>query len=363
MRLAIISGTRPERIKLASLLAWFRARGTFGVLDVHTGQHTQLVDGLGGPDVDLGLQTTGDRWDDMDYFQQHIAAWLDQAKADVVLVQGDTLSAWAGAMAAAQLGVPVIHLEAGVRSHDEANPNPEEGYRVDIGMVAGLHLCPTAIQAQNLSDESVGGTIVVVGNTVVDGMDGIQRMVPGHGLITLHRHELLESDRFPLTARAMAELSWQVDYPILWPMHPNPVIRRVFREATLDDHRLILLPPVHRDSFLGLLASARWVITDSGGVQEEAAVLGIRGIIARQVTDRPETVQAGSSWLLGKNEPALLRHLAIASTREMPPIPYRGYHHPEGETVAEVAGSVIEQWLRDEEILTSPSAPDGTCSA
>ena len=231
-------------------------------------------------------------------------------KPDVVLVQGDTFSTLAGAMMARYHGLPVVHLEAGLRTYDIAHPFPEELHRQTLGRVASLHLAPTEKARNNLINEGVSGTdIVVTGNTVVDALMMMQSRMKApaclndfqgsaYGLVTLHRREhagVLARN----IAEGLLEARRREKLPLVIVRHPNEEVSRPFCAMFEGLEGVRVIPPVSYPEMLWLVRNARIVVTDSGGLQEESSAMGVPVGIVRYVTDRSEAVDAGCARLLG----------------------------------------------------------------
>ena len=267
-----IIGTRPEAIKLAPLI--LELPGTV----VLTGQHpTMARDALAsfGITADIDLEGSG-----------------DIPCEGTVIAQGDTRSVLDAATAAYVAGVPFAHVEAGLRSHDLARPWPEEGYRRMVGQIASYHFAPTPTAAANLAAESVPGSVHVTGNTVIDALRICDPLPAPDGpdvLVTMHRREAL-GDAMHAVLSAVAGTRRRVAVM----SHPNPAVR-----AIVEQHFPDAIAPLPYREFLSLLASARVVLTDSGGLQEECAYLGIPALVCREVTERPEGVESGCARVIG----------------------------------------------------------------
>lgn len=324
-RVAVVLGTRPEAIKLAPVIVQLRRRPDMEVFVIHTGQHRDLVDPVLKlfeitPDVHVDLMLPGQELPSLaGRALGLIAAILREASPDFVLVQGDTSSAMAGALAAFYCRIPVGHVEAGLRSFDKYLPFPEEINRRIISVVSDVHFAPTPRARDNLSREAIDpGSVTVTGNTIVDALNSVteSRHFAEVGLpvrplaarlllVTLHRRESWGSavDRMAATMREALER--HPDVWLLFPMHPNPVVRAdVFRH--LSGHpRAALVEPLDYLTFIRALTSSCAVATDSGGVQEEASVLGKPVLILRDVTERPEAIEGGNGLLVGTSPEAI----------------------------------------------------------
>ena len=303
--ISVVWGTRPEVRKLRTLIAGLRGQGV-PVQLVSTDQHPDLTadlrtDPVFAGTVHLGLPNVGGL-DPEDYGRLLAEALEAVLTGDLVVVQGDTASAWAGAKAAQRLGLPLYHVEAGVRTGDRANPWPEEGFRIEIDRWADAGCCATLGNQQALGGEGKDITrFPVLGNPGIDALLADQSPVSSpwpHVLVTLHRRESF-GPRLDATIRALAD--WATQHPatpLYWPVHPNPAVRDALTRAGTLPPSLVLLPPLPARPFLQLLAHALVIVTDSGGVQEEAAALGVPCLVSRQVTDRPESVAEGLALLV-----------------------------------------------------------------
>ncbi|WP_217429582.1 non-hydrolyzing UDP-N-acetylglucosamine 2-epimerase [Sphingomonas bacterium] len=307
IRIVAIGGTRPEAIKLAPLIRAMRGRPDVEFLQVATGQHPVLFHqalrefGIDA-DIDLALPH-----DDAGRFsveaEQRVAALLTALRPDLVLIQGDTNSAWAAARAAHRLGLPVGHVEAGLRSGDPAMPWPEERNRREIDGLSTLLFAPSAEAAANLAGHS--GRVTVTGNTVIDALNMIKPSAPSQVrdagrkliLVTAHRRETIPE--LPNVCRALLRLAERNDVELHFPLHPNPAVTREVTVRLGGQPRIILEPPLPYAALIALLCRATIVLTDSGGLQEEAPALGIPALIMRTITERPEVVASGNVRLVG----------------------------------------------------------------
>lgn len=316
-----VFGTRPEAIKLAPVIKALRLRD-IPVRTCATAQHRELLDrALGAelsPDIDLDLMRPGQS---LAALTARMIAALDRVFAaerpERIIVQGDTATALVAAQAAYFQGIPIAHVEAGLRTGDLGAPHPEEGNRRMIGAIADMHFAPTAGAAQALRKEGIPAALIhVTGNTVVDalydvrsrlGRDpelaGAARQVIDQSagkrliLVTCHRRESFAAAAE--IAAAIRALARRPDVLIALPLHPNPAIRRPLETALRDRPNVLLLEPLGFAPFVSLLFAAHFVLTDSGGVQEEAPVLGTPVLVMRDLTERPEGVAAGTARLVG----------------------------------------------------------------
>lgn len=333
MRLLVALGTRPEAIKLAPVVLALRARGA-AVRVVTTGQQGAMAaDALAafGIVADVALDAPAARGlsESVAAMLRGVAGVIEAARPDAVVVQGDTASCFAAAFAAFHARVPVAHVEAGLRSRNAENPFPEEGYRVAVDGISRWLFAPTGAAAANLSAEaSRGARVLVTGNTGVDALLAMRARVagdacpvavpPGARLVvaTLHRREAFGTVMEGL-AQALAAIASRPDVVLALPLHSNPAAAGPLR-ARLDGlPRVVLLDALPYPRMVRLLAEAALLLTDSGGLQEEAPTLGLPVLVLREVTERPEAVTEGAALLAG-TDPARIVALAAALLEDEP---------------------------------------------
>ncbi|WP_309105142.1 non-hydrolyzing UDP-N-acetylglucosamine 2-epimerase [Microbacterium sp.] len=316
-----IYGTRPEAIKVATVIEALERDERFESIAVVTGQHREMLDQVNimfgiTPKHDLDLMKPGQA---LNGIVSRAIAGIDELivveQPDVVIVQGDTSTAMAAAIAAFNRQVTVVHLEAGLRTGDIDSPFPEEANRKLISQVAKLHLAPTRGSRDNLFHESVEpSTIVVTGNTVIDALleAATWDTVPGDPavaaalesgrpivLATTHRRENL-GDSMDAIGRALAKIAKKhKDHIVILPVHRNPIVREAVLPHLEGKDNIIVTEPLPYAEFTKVMAAARIVLTDSGGVQEEAPSLGKPVLVMRENTERPEAVDAGTVRLVG----------------------------------------------------------------
>ncbi|ACQ79456.1 UDP-N-acetylglucosamine 2-epimerase [Beutenbergia cavernae DSM 12333] len=328
LHLVPIYGTRPEAIKVAPIVAAAARHPAIVCSPVVTGQHREIVDQVNElfgmrPVTDLdvfthgvGLETTTAR------VLERVTPVLRRLAPDVVLVQGDTTSAFAAALAAFYLSIPVVHLEAGLRTSSLASPFPEEGNRRLLTQIASLHLAPTAGNRANLLRSGIPeDDIVVTGNTVIDALVGtvaarvpladphlapIEDLTGPLILVTAHRRESW-GEPMRRSARAVATVARRrPDALVVLPMHPNPTVRAVLEPELAGIPNVVLTEPLGYSDLANVLARSTLVVTDSGGLQEEAPALGKPVLVLRENTERPEAVAAGTARLVGTDEAGIV---------------------------------------------------------
>jgi UDP-N-acetylglucosamine 2-epimerase (non-hydrolysing) len=328
IRILIILGTRPEAIKLCPLVLALRAQPS--LFDMHvcsTGQHRELLEPVWNafgvkPDSTLDTMVAGQS---LAQSTARILASLppvfESFRPDLAVVQGDTTTTLCGALAAFYQGVPVAHVEAGLRSGDLAAPFPEEMNRSVVGRIATLHFASTVRAAENLRAEGVPPErIYVTGNTGIDALRTISGALergdltppiafpsPRHKrvVVTMHRREAHEAG-LPAVCELLNHLVDELDVEIVFPIHPNPAVQEAVAARLRPHDRIHLCTPLDYVSFVALLASAHLVITDSGGIQEEAPYLGVPAVVVRETTERAEGVEAGFCRLVGFDTQAML---------------------------------------------------------
>jgi UDP-N-acetylglucosamine 2-epimerase (non-hydrolysing) len=269
-------GTRPEFLKIKPLIK--EMSGVIDFVTLFTGQHESKDMVMGGADYKLHIKEGGNR---LDSIVSSIMNNIYFDKIDYVMVQGDTATAFAIALSAFHRKVPVIHLEAGMRTYDIDNPYPEEFYRQCISKIASIHFTPTEYEKDFLLSEKCNGHIHVVGNTVLDNLVDISPIDTPTVLITMHRRE--NHFNMPKWFGEIEKLAKEnMDMEFIFPMHPSPDVqknRNIFKNVTVKN-------PLEYDDMIGLISSSRIIITDSGGIQEEASFFKKKTIVCRKITER-----------------------------------------------------------------------------
>lgn len=310
----IVFGTRPEAVKMAPVIRELQKfPDRVRVLTVVTAQHREMLDQVMAvfgitPDVDLNIMAPGQT---LAQITTRAVSGLDEVlareKPDMVLVQGDTTTVLAAALAAFYHKVAVGHVEAGLRTHDMYDPFPEEMMRRLTGQIATLHFAPTTQSRDNLLASGVPeDRIFVTGNTVIDALLSVAANTPEQTasgrrtiLLTAHRRENL-GEPMRHIFQAMADLLDRFpDVELVYPMHKNPKVREIAREVLGGRDRVTLTEPPDYAPFVAMMKAATLIVTDSGGVQEEAPSLGKPVLVVRRTTERPEGVDAGTVKLVG----------------------------------------------------------------
>ncbi len=324
-RILIISGTRPEIIKLAPVYHALRSAGWAQVSWLHTGQHGEMASQiLACFDItpDITLSRKGSSLGDFSAgCRQQLENVMTAQPWSLVIVQGDTESAFQGSLAAFYNGIPLAHVEAGLRTYDLNRPFPEEGLRQMISRLAQFHFAPTGRSQFALHAEGIAADQVhMTGNTVIDAQQwacarhGVKRCEPGRGhlLVTVHRRENWGHDVAEI-CHALAELAAGMpNLQIVFPVHLNPVIQGPVHKILGDIANVKLCPPLDYTEMQQALADACLLLTDSGGLQEEAPTFGVPVLVLREETERPEAVEAGCALLIGSS-----RHAIVTETTRL----------------------------------------------
>lgn len=333
MKILFIFGTRPEAIKLAPVIREFRREDYFHTRICITAQHREMIDQVLEffdikADYDLSIMKSNQSLFDVTAdIMKGLESVLSKEEPDVVLVQGDTTTAFAGALAAFYMKIPVAHIEAGLRSYEKYSPFPEEINRVLVGHIADYHFAPTRRAKENLLKEGINeNKIYVVGNTVIDALfnavdlikerekemmdyfnyiDFNKRLI----LVTCHRRESF-GDPFRNICAALKEIA-KSDVEIVYPVHLNPNVRKQAYETLEENKNIHLIDPLSYPYLVWLMNKSYLILTDSGGIQEEAPSLGKPVLVMRDVTERVEGIDAGTAKLIGREKESIVENTMI----------------------------------------------------
>lgn len=328
LKIMSVFGTRPEAIKMAPLVRELARREHFESLCCLTGQHREMLDSV----MEI-FRLRGDY--DLNIMQKQqtlssittrallgMDAVLEEAKPDLILVHGDTSTTFAGSLAAFYHKIPVGHVEAGLRTYDPYSPFPEEMNRTLVGDIAALHFSPTNANADNLRKEAVKGEIFITGNTVIDAMKTTVREdyrfntevlneldFAGRRIIALtcHRRENYGQPMHDIFRAVRDIVLTHPEVEVIYPVHLSPAVRECAREELGGVERIHLIEPVDVEEMHNLMARCYFVMTDSGGLQEEAPAMGKPVLVLRRETERPEAVAAGTVKLVGVEHDNIVR--------------------------------------------------------
>ncbi|HSD18336.1 MAG TPA: UDP-N-acetylglucosamine 2-epimerase (non-hydrolyzing) [Thermomonas sp.] len=360
-RALVLVGTRPEAIKLASLVESLRDQPGLATTFVSSGQHPRMVastlEHLGlAADMALTPVAAGSSLSrSVRHLRDHCRDAAIGWGADAIVVQGDTATAYAGALAGHAAGIPVAHVEAGLRTQTPLRPFPEEPFRRRIATLASWHFAPTPTAAGHLLAEGIPDDAVhVVGNTVIDILRRTLQAAPAplaggdHLVLTLHRRENYGQGMDHVCSAVLALLARHPGLRLISPLHPNPLVGAKMRRLLGGHPRVELLPPLDYKPFIQLIATARLVITDSGGIQEEAPYLGVPVLVVRDATERPEALAYGGLRLVPPMRDAVLAsaEAALAATRPAP-VPFdASAPFGDGRSGARIANTLASALLR-----------------
>ncbi|MBE5823262.1 MAG: UDP-N-acetylglucosamine 2-epimerase (non-hydrolyzing) [Butyrivibrio sp.] len=325
-KIMVVFGTRPEAIKMSPVVKELKKREDAQVIVCVTGQHREMLRQVLDafeivPDYDLDImQGRQTLFDVTCRVLERIKPVLEETKPDVVLVHGDTTTTFAAALACYYLQIPVGHVEAGLRTHNIYSPYPEEFNRQGVGLLAKYHFAPTKLSAQNLIDEGKKPEdIYITGNTAIDAIATTVKKEYSHPeldavkdkrliLITAHRRENLGEPLHHMFRAIRRVLEEHDDVRAIYPIHMNPVVRETADEVFGGSDRVKLIEPLDVFDFHNFMSRSYLILTDSGGIQEEAPSLGKPVLVMRDTTERPEGIEAGTLRLTGTDEEVIYKN-------------------------------------------------------
>ena len=351
-KVMLVFGTRPEAIKMCPLVNELKTRDNIETIVCVTGQHRQMLDQVLDafhvvPDYDLSIMKDKQTlFDITTNILNRIKDVLEQVKPDVVLVHGDTSTTFVTALACFYLQIPVGHVEAGLRTYNIYSPYPEEFNRQAVGIISQFNFAPTELSKQNLLNEGkMAESIYVTGNTAIDALKTTVREDYTHPelewakgsrliMVTAHRRENLGEpmkNMFRAIRRVMDE---HPDVKAIYPIHMNPVVRQTANEILGGDERIHIIEPLEVLDFHNFLARSYMILTDSGGIQEEAPSLGKPVLVMRDTTERPEGIAAGTLKLVGTDEEVIYRNFKLLLEDENEYIKMSNASNPYGDGFA-----------------------------
>ncbi len=336
-KVMLVFGTRPEAIKMAPLVKAFQASSEFETVVCVTAQHREMLDQVLNlfeiiPEYDLDIMKPGqDLYDVTANILLGLKPVFEEAKPDIVLVHGDTATTLATSLAAYYQKIAVGHVEAGLRTHNVYSPWPEEGNRQVTGRLATYHFAPTEESAANLLKENVDvANVIVTGNTVIDALltvvskiesdkaldQSLEALIVEKGysvnkakrliLVTGHRRENFGQGFLNICEGLKALALEYPDVDIVYPVHLNPNVQKPVNEILSDVDNVYLIPPLDYEPFVYLMHKSHFILTDSGGIQEEAPSLGKPVLVMRDTTERPEALEAGTVKLVGTDKDKII---------------------------------------------------------
>lgn len=333
-KVMLVFGTRPEAIKMCPLVNELKSRKEIETVVCVTGQHRQMLDQVLEafdvvPDYDLSIMKDRQTlFDVTTNILNRIKEVLEKVHPDVVLVHGDTSTTFVTALACFYLQIPVGHVEAGLRTYNIYSPYPEEFNRQAVSIISAYNFAPTELSKQNLLKEGKNpDTIYVTGNTAIDALKTTVRSDYTHPelewakgsrliMITAHRRENLGEPMKHMFRAIRRVCDEHPDVKAIYPIHMNPVVRETAREILGDDERIHIIEPMDVLDFHNFLSRSFMILTDSGGIQEEAPSLGKPVLVMRDTTERPEGIKAGTLKLVGTDEQAIYENFKLLLENE-----------------------------------------------
>ena len=328
-KIMLVFGTRPEAIKMCPLVKELKTRKNVKTLVCVTGQHRQMLDTVltafdVTPDYDLSIMKNNQTLFDISAgILIKIKDVLERSRPDVVLVHGDTSTTFATALACFYLSIPVGHVEAGLRTYDIYSPFPEEFNRQAVSIIAKYHFAPTPLSRQNLIREGKGAnSIFVTGNTAIDALKTTVRADYSHPelewakdsrliMITAHRRENQGEPMYRMFRAIRRVINEFPDVKAIYPIHMNPKVRQAAEAVLGEVCRVHIIEPLDVVDFHNFLSESYMILTDSGGIQEEAPSLGKPVLVMRDTTERPEGVEAGTLKLVGTDEDEIYNNFKL----------------------------------------------------
>ncbi|MBR5632792.1 MAG: UDP-N-acetylglucosamine 2-epimerase (non-hydrolyzing) [Clostridia bacterium] len=363
-KVMLVFGTRPEAIKMCPLVNELKSREGLETVVCVTGQHRQMLDMVLGafnvvPDYDLAIMKQGQTLFDVTVnILERIKAVLEEAKPDVVLVHGDTSTTFVTALACFYLQIPVGHVEAGLRTYNIYSPFPEEFNRQAVGIVARYNFAPTEMARENLLVEGKHEEyIYVTGNTAIDALKTTVKDDYTHPelewaegsrliMITAHRRENLGEPMHNMFRAIRRIIDEHPDVKAIYPIHMNPVVRKAAEEELGDCDRIRIIEPLDVLDFHNFLARSYMILTDSGGIQEEAPSLGKPVLVMRDTTERPEGIKAGTLKLVGTDEAVIYANFKelLESKEAYDAMSHASNPYGDGQACRRIADILEDKW-------------------
>lgn len=328
-KIMIVFGTRPEGIKMCPLVKELKTREKLETIVCVTGQHKEMLNQVLKvfdvvPDYDLGIMKENQTLFDITInILDKIKGVLEKVNPDVVLVHGDTSTTFVTALACYYMQIPIGHVEAGLRTYNIHSPFPEEFNRQAVGIVAKYNFSPTNISMENLLDEGKDrSSIYVTGNTAIDALKTTIRKDYTHEqlkwasdskliLLTAHRRENIGEPMRNMFRAIRRVIDENINVKVIYPIHMNPIIKKFANEFFKNSNRIRIIKPLDVIDFHNFLANSYLIITDSGGIQEEASSLGKPVLVMREETERPEGIKTGTLKLVGTDEETIYTNLKL----------------------------------------------------
>ena len=364
IKVMTIFGTRPEAIKMAPLVKELESRKEIESIVCVTAQHREMLDQVLNifkikPDYDLNIMKQGQTLSEI---TSRVLLGLEEViqkeKPNIILVHGDTTTTFAGALAAFYNKVDIGHVEAGLRTYDKYSPFPEEANRIMVDRICDMYFAPTNVSKDNLLKENIDESkIYVTGNTAIDAMKytidstytnslfdwvGDSKLV----LLTAHRRENLGEPMYNIFRAVKRLVNDNKDIKVIYPIHLNPLVRKIANEVFEDNDRIKLIEPLEVVDFHNFINRSYLILTDSGGIQEEAPSLGKPVLVLRDTTERPEGVEAGTLKLVGTNEENIYKEASILlnEKEEYEKMSKSSNPYGDGNTSKYIVDAIIERY-------------------
>ena len=364
IKVMTIFGTRPEAIKMAPLVKELENRKEIKSIVCVTAQHREMLDQVLNifkikPDYDLNIMKQGQSLSEI---TSRVLLGLEEIikkeEPNIILVHGDTTTTFAGALAAFYNKVDIGHVEAGLRTYDKYSPFPEEANRIMVDRIADMYFAPTEVSKNNLLKENIDDSkIYVTGNTAIDAMKytisdnyensifdwvGDSKLI----LLTAHRRENLGEPMYNIFKAVKRLVNDNKDIKVIYPIHLNPLVRKIANEVFEDNERIKLIEPLEVVDFHNFINKSYFILTDSGGIQEEAPSLGKPVLVLRDTTERPEGITAGTLKLVGTNEDDIYNEATILLTNksEYDKMSKASNPYGDGNTSKYIVDAIIERY-------------------
>lgn len=364
IKVMTIFGTRPEAIKMAPLVKELESRKEIKSIVCVTAQHRKMLDQVLNifkikPDYDLNIMKQGQSLSEI---TSRVLLGLEEVikkeEPNIILVHGDTTTTFAGALAAFYNKVDIGHVEAGLRTYDKYSPFPEEANRIMVDRITDMYFAPTEVSKNNLLKENIDESkIYVTGNTAIDAMKytisdnyensifdwvGDSKLI----LLTAHRRENLGEPMYNIFKAVKRLVNDNKNIKVIYPIHLNPLVRKIANEVFEDNERIKLIEPLEVVDFHNFINKSYLILTDSGGIQEEAPSLGKPVLVLRDTTERPEGITAGTLKLVGTNEDDIYNEATILLTNksEYDKMSKASNPYGDGNTSKYIVDAIIERY-------------------
>lgn len=364
IKVMTIFGTRPEAIKMAPLVKELESRRGIKSIVCVTAQHREMLDQVLNifkikPDYDLNIMKQGQSLSEI---TSRVLLGLEEVikkeEPNIILVHGDTTTTFAGALAAFYNKVDIGHVEAGLRTYDKYSPFPEEANRIMVDRITDMYFAPTEVSKNNLLKENIDESkIYVTGNTAIDAMKytisdnynnslfdwvGDSKLI----LLTAHRRENLGDPMYNIFRAVKRLVNDNKDIKVIYPIHLNPLVRKIANEVFGDNDRIKLIEPLEVVDFHNFINKSYLILTDSGGIQEEAPSLGKPVLVLRDTTERPEGITAGTLKLVGTNEDDIYDEATILlnNKNEYDKMSKASNPYGDGNTSKYIVDAIIERY-------------------